>query len=246
MDCGTLFALDKTNAKPLHIQIEESILQKLESKEWAPGKLIPSENELSHIYGVSRTTVRNVITKLVQEGLLFRIPGKGTYVAEPKTVAHSLSYAGIREQLEQMGYEVTTQLISLDLETADQKILQYFPGLDAPYFYVVRRLRILKGEPLSIHISYLPQSYCPGIDRYDLSSEQLCTVLSQAYGLNRAKAVETLESVAAKPAEASLLNIFPGQPLLLLQDQILDADGRTFEYSKVIFRGEKIKITMEI
>lgn len=116
----------------------------------------------------------------------------------------------------------------------------------APYFYVVRRLRILKGEPLSIHISYLPQSYCPGIDRYDLSSEQLCTVLSQAYGLNRAKAVETLESVAAKPAEASLLNIFPGQPLLLLQDQILDADGRTFEYSKVIFRGEKIKITMEI
>ena len=67
MDCGTLFALDKTNAKPLHIQIEESILQKLESKEWAPGKLIPSENELSHIYGVSRTTVRNVITKLVQE-----------------------------------------------------------------------------------------------------------------------------------------------------------------------------------
>ena len=65
MDCGTLFALDKTNAKPLHIQIEESILQKLESKEWAPGKLIPSENELSHIYGVSRTTVRNVITKLV-------------------------------------------------------------------------------------------------------------------------------------------------------------------------------------
>ena len=161
-------------------------------------------------------------------------------------MAHSLSYAGIREQLEQMGYEVTTQLISLDLETADQKILQYFPGLDAPYFYVVRRLRILKGEPLSIHISYLPQSYCPGIDRYDLSSEQLCTVLSKAYGLNRAKAVETLESVAAKPADASLLNIFPGQPLLLLQDQILDADGRTFEYSKVIFRGEKIKITMEI
>ena len=190
--------------------------------------------------------MRNVITKLVQEGLLFRIPGKGTYVAEPKIVAHSLSYAGIREQLEQMGYEVTTQLISLDLETADQKILQYFPGLDAPYFYVVRRLRILKGEPLSIHISYLPQSYCPGIDRYDLSREQLCTVLRQAYGLNRAKAVETLESVAAKPAEASLLNIFPGQPLLLLQDQILDADGRTFEYSKVIFRGEKIKITMEI
>ena len=112
MDRAAMLTLDKANAKPLHIQIEESILQKLESGEWAPGRLIPSENELSHIYGVSRTTVRNVITKLVQEGLLFRIPGKGTYVAEPKIVAHSLTYAGIREQLEQMGYEVSTRLIS--------------------------------------------------------------------------------------------------------------------------------------
>ena len=227
MDRAAMLTLDKANAKPLHIQIEESILQKLESREWAPGRLIPSENELSHIYGVSRTTVRNVITKLVQEGLLFRIPGKGTYVAEPKIVAHSLTYAGIREQLEQM-------------------VMEHFPGLDDPHFYVVRRLRMLKGEPLSIHISYLPHAYCPGIDQYDLSGEQLCTVLSRVYDLNRAKAVETLESVAANSTEASLLNIFPGQPLLLLQDRILDASGRTFEYSKVVFRGEKIKITMEI
>ena len=206
-----------------------------------PAGSIPSENELSHIYGVSRTTVRNVITKLVQEGLLFRIPGKGTYVAEPKIVAHSLTYAGIREQLEQMGYEVSTRLISMGLETVDQKIMEHFPGLDDPHFYVVRRLRMLKGEPLSIHISYLPHAYCPGIDQYDLSSEQLCTVLSRVYDLNRAKAVETLESVAANSTEASLLNIFPGQPLLLLQDRILDASGRTFEYSKVVFRGEKIE-----
>lgn len=246
MDRGTLFALDKTNAKPLHIQIEESIFQKLESGEWAPGKIIPSENELSHVYGVSRTTVRNVITKLVQEGLLFRTPGKGTYVAEPKIVAHSLSYAGIREQLEQMGYEVTTQVLSFESETVDHKILKHFPGLGDPHFHVVRRLRLLKGEPLSIHISYLPQSYCPGIDQYDLSSEQLCTVLSQGYGLHRAKTIETLESVAANPTEAALLKIAPGQPLLLLQDQIMEASGRTFEYSKVIFRGEKIKVTLEI
>lgn len=132
MDRAAMLTLDKANAKPLHIQIEESILQKLESREWAPGRLIPSENELSHIYGVSRTTVRNVITKLVQEGLLFRIPGKGTYVAEPKIVAHSLTYAGIREQLEQMGYEVSTRLISMGLETVDQKIMEHFPGSGRP------------------------------------------------------------------------------------------------------------------
>ena len=67
--------------------MEELFWGKLDSGEWSPGALIPSENELSHMYGISRTTVRNVITKLVQEEVLFRIPGKGTYVAEPKIVA---------------------------------------------------------------------------------------------------------------------------------------------------------------
>ena len=97
--------LDKASAKPLYVQMEELFWGKLDSGEWSPGALIPSENELSHMYGISRTTVRNVITKLVQEEVLFRIPGKGTYVAEPKIVAQSLSYAGIREQLEKMGFE---------------------------------------------------------------------------------------------------------------------------------------------
>ena len=89
--------LDKASAKPLYVQMEELFWGKLDSGEWSPGALIPSENELSHMYGISRTTVRNVITKLVQEEVLFRIPGKGTYVAEPKIVAQSLSDAGQKD-----------------------------------------------------------------------------------------------------------------------------------------------------
>ena len=89
--------LDKASAKPLYVQMEELFWGKLDSGEWSPGALIPSENELSHMYGISRTTVRNVITKLVQEEVLFRLPGKGTYVAVPQIVAQSLSYAGLRD-----------------------------------------------------------------------------------------------------------------------------------------------------
>ena len=62
--------LDKASAKPLYVQMEELFWGKLDSGEWSPGALIPSENELSHMYGISRTTVRNVITKLVQEEVL--------------------------------------------------------------------------------------------------------------------------------------------------------------------------------
>lgn len=85
MDRAAMLTLDKANAKPLHIQIEESILQKLESREWAPGRLIPSENELSHIYGVSRTTVRNVITKLVQEDCCSASPARAPMWLSPRS-----------------------------------------------------------------------------------------------------------------------------------------------------------------
>ena len=206
--------------------MEELFWGKLDSGEWSPGALIPSENELSHMYGISRTTVRNVITKLVQEEVLFRIPGKGTYVAEPKIVAQSLSYAGIREQLEKMGYEVSTRVLSITKETLDKKTFSKFSGIKSPVFFVVREL-------------------CPDLGRHDIATEQMCTILSQDYGLHRAKTIETLESVPATAHEADLLNIAPGQPLLLLQDVIQNEDGLTFEYSKVAFRGEKIKITLE-
>ena len=76
--------------------MEDLVRKNLASGSWPPGYMIPSENELSREFGISRMTVRSVITKLVQEGLLFRIPGKGTYVSEQKIVAKSLSYAGIR------------------------------------------------------------------------------------------------------------------------------------------------------
>ena len=85
MDRAAMLTLDKANAKPLHIQIEESILQKLESGEWAPGRLIPSENELSHIYGVSRTTVRNVITKLCRRDYCSAFPARAPMWLSPRS-----------------------------------------------------------------------------------------------------------------------------------------------------------------
>ena len=237
--------LDRTSAKPLYAQMEELIRTNLETGLWAPGSAIASENELSREYGISRMTVRNVITKLVQEELLFRIPGKGTFVAEPKIVAKSLSYAGIREQLEQLGYEVSTKLLGVSRKKGTKEMCSRFDLAPGSFFYVVRRLRNVKGKPFSIHTSYIPVTLCPGLDKLDLVSEQLCKILSQEYNLNRSRTQETLESIAATKEEAALLNIDEGHPLVLLRDNIMDENNRTFEYASVVFRGEKIKLRLE-
>jgi GntR family transcriptional regulator len=234
--------LDRTSPKPLHLQMEEIIKEKLNLGEWTPGQAIPSENELSRVYGVSRMTARNVITKLVHEGLLDRIPGKGTFVKEPKIIASPLSYSGIREQLEQMGYEVSTKLLSIKKAKIDESISKHFGLAGESRFFVVQRLRYIKGVPLSIHTSYIPAELCPELEKEDLEHEQLCVILCKKYGMKNTKTIETLESAAASKEEAKLLSVSAGHPLLLLEDTISDENQRVYEYAKVIFRGDKIKI----
>ena len=82
--------LDPQSPKPLHVQLEEIIREKIKSGDWTENSRIPSENELSREYGLSRMTVRSVILRLAQEGLLYRVPGKGTFVSVDKLLSRPL------------------------------------------------------------------------------------------------------------------------------------------------------------
>src|SRR3954447_7985854 len=108
--------LERESPVPLYAQLERILHARIASGQWAPGQRIPSENELNRLFGLSRMTVRGVLTKLVADGLLVRVPGKGTYVATPKINAVTPAYRGVREQLESQGYETSTRLLSLTLE----------------------------------------------------------------------------------------------------------------------------------
>ena len=106
--------LERDNPRPLYQQLRDILVDAIESGKWGPNEKIPSENNLSATYGLSRMTVRAVLTDLVKEGLLYRVQGKGTYVAE-KIRTLSPSYIGIREQLEKKGYEVETKVLECGL-----------------------------------------------------------------------------------------------------------------------------------
>ncbi|MGL4941762.1 MAG: GntR family transcriptional regulator [Thermoguttaceae bacterium] len=239
--------LKRTTSKPLYRQLDEIMRSKIISGEWQPHDLIPSENKLAEVYGMSRMTARMVVSQLTQEGYCYRIQGKGTYVADHKITARSLSQVGIRSQMETMGYRTATRILRVQREEPSDKIMKQL-GLDAKSresVYVIERLRLLEGKPLSLHLAYIPASFCPGIEKHDLVQRQLCDILSQEYQLHRHHVIETLESVAASPEESQVLDVKVGFHLLLLKNFISTKDGRPFEYSKILFRGDKIKLTFE-
>ena len=76
--------LSRNTFEPLYYQIRENLREKIHSQEYAPGSMIPTEAELCRLYGVSRVTVRRAVLDLVQEGLLNRGQGKGTFVADER------------------------------------------------------------------------------------------------------------------------------------------------------------------
>ena len=237
--------LERTNAQPLYVQARNVLLDRMEREEYKINEKIPSESVLCEEFGISRMTLRAVLTELVRDGKLYRIQGKGTFVAEPKITANSMSYIGIREQLEKQGYDVTTIVLSVEVIDCPTAVARAMGLSFGQQVYHIRRLRKVKDVPLSIHNSYIPVTLCPDLEKNDFCNAQLCKILGENYGLNRASVSETLESASALPEEAELLNIRKGYPLLRLCDTISDRNGTVFEYSTVVFRGDKVKIRLQ-
>ncbi|MDR2348312.1 MAG: GntR family transcriptional regulator [Bifidobacteriaceae bacterium] len=237
--------LDKDSPKPLYVQLEEVLRAELAAGTYGANHMIPSEVELSRRFGVSRMTARGVVTQLVREGLLHRVQGKGTFVVEPKIEARSLAYQGIREQLESMGYFTATKVLEFKRVKADPRLAGTFDVPEGEPLRFVKRVRSVEDGPISLHLSYIPEALCPGLTVDRMEEEQLCVILAGSYSLTAATVVETLESTQATAAEARALGVDRRFPLLLLTDSYRSVGGRVFEHSKVLFRGDKIKLRFE-
>jgi GntR family transcriptional regulator len=237
--------LNRNSAQPLYTQLKTIIRDKVKNGEWQPNEMIPSENELASGYGISRMTARSVVTQLVAEGILYRVQGKGTFVCEDKIEIASLSYAGIRSQLEKKGYGVETRLLDVRQVPAKGGIAQRLRVVPNSMVYEIKRVRIANKVPISYHHSFIPLSLCEGLEQYDLQNEQLCDIMSTNYGLRRAYSVETLESCLADDQKADILGVGYGFPLILLQDIIYNTVRVAFEYSRLYFRGDKVTLRFE-
>lgn len=240
-------SLDSQSPFPLYVQLENILREKIEKNIWKENQKISSENELSAEYRLSRMTVRAVLSTLVQEGLIYRVPGKGTFVSSKKIISKPLSQMGIREQLERMGYKNTTNLLYANAAACTLSIAKKLRLEVGTPVYEIKRVRCVDEKPFSIHLSYIPKDCCEGLlERgYDFENRQLCDILKEGYGIEQNRIVETMEIVSARADDAKLLGIKSGYPLIHLENTLYSPDGQLTEYSSVLFRGDKIKIEIK-
>jgi len=240
--------IDRTSPLPYYVQLKTALAEAIESGQWVPGDRIPSEPELCTMFGVSRTVVRQALKDMTYQGLVVREKGKGTFVAEPKISSGSLvhSLVGFYQDMAERGQAPVTRVLEQAIEPAGAKLATAL-GLESttPVIKLVR-LRFVQDEPIVLVTSYLPYDLCPELVNADLSEQSLYAFLKSAYGLSVASGRRRIESVAAGEAEARLLNIEEGAPLLKLDSVSYLQDGTPLEYFHGAFRGDRSRFEIEI
>jgi GntR family transcriptional regulator len=144
-----------------------------------------------------------------------------------------------------MGFSTSTQLLSLERTTPRAPVRERLRLGAADSVYAISRLRLIDGEPISLHRSYVPAQRAPRLDELDVINEQLCVVLEQNFQLAMSVVEEHLEAVAVDLGDARLLGLRRGDPVLRLTDVIQDRTGHPFEYSEIVFRGDRLQLRFD-
>jgi GntR family transcriptional regulator len=195
-----------------------AILRRTASEELGPDQPVPSERELVERHGVSRQTVREAIGHLVHEGVLYRVHGKGTYVAAGQ-VQTQLHLASFTEDMRRRGLTPSTSVLRAEPAQPPDDVaralrLPLRGTGNPPRAWRVERLRLADGAPMALEESWFPEHLLPGLLEHDLSGS-LYAVLGRAYGLAPSTGEQVITGEVTTRAQADLLHTAPGAPLLV-------------------------------
>jgi GntR family transcriptional regulator len=206
-----------------------------------PGDPLPSERELAERYDVARMTVRAELTRLASEGMVERIQGRGTFVAEAR-VAQAAALSSFTEDMRARGHKPGSQVLGQGVVPADDLVARRLEiELGTPVVRV-RRVRTADGEPMALERTHLPAQRLPGLESADLADASLYELLERNWGVRVAEADQWASVVRLTADEAALLQVGPDQPALLFQRLTRDPSGAPIEYVRSLYRGDRYEV----
>lgn len=222
---------------PLYRQIKGLILQALDAGEWRPGEAIPSETELAARFNVSQGTVRKAIDEMAAENLVVRRQGKGTFVA-----THSDPRAFFRFlRLMPLSGDPIDQSASVPLECwrakAGPEAARTLALKLGDPIIIVRRLLTFSGKPVVVDEIYLPGEIFTGLSLDVLKEHQgsVYSLFESRFGVRMIRAEERIRAVAADRANAELLHVTEGSPLLSVERVSYTYGDRPVEWRRGLY-----------
>ncbi len=246
MDKAIFTPLNRQSKLPLHQQIYETLRSKIQQGVWKVGDTFTTELDLMAEYGVSRATIRQVMERLVSEGLIYRQQGKGTFVAEPTLEQGLTRIISFTEDMRRRGLIPETQILSKAIIPANEDVaraLRIETGAEVAY---LKRLRLANNEPMCIEESYLDYKICPNIFAFDFSIQPLREILDKNYSVRIIRALQKIHAVVAPHDTARLLKINSPSALLFIERTSFNELDKPVEFLRLYFRGDRYSLYNEL
>ncbi len=227
---------------PYYFQFCAYAETKINAREWRPGQLFPSEQELCEILGVSRTVVRQAMSELKRKGLIQKQNGKRSVIAVPQYEGGLMqTLRGLYQDVEQKGKKLTTRVLQFKVVEADAGVAEALRLSIGERVIRLDRLRFIDDAPEVYVSTYIPEALCPSLVNEDFTAQSLYHVLSTKFGLNIVQGKRTIEAITLNREEAALLGLRTGSPALLLKSIGQLENGTPLEYFVAKHRGDRSK-----
>lgn len=232
-------SVDPHSPVPLYHQIYLDLRQMIQRGLIPPGGLLPPEMDICQAYSVGRQTVRQAIARLVDEDIVERFAGRGTFVREQPSHIQFFLDRSFSQQMRELGRVPHSHLLSLETGRVNAEnipALQIWKG--APCL-TIERLRLGDDEPICHQTSIVLTERCPGIEQQDFAAQSLYEILSARYQLVVTRIDHVVRAVAADDYRADLLHVPAGAPLLFVGTTAYTEDGDVIEHSSSYYRADR-------
>ena len=230
---------------PMHTQIRELIRQRILNGSYKPLSQMPSEAQMMEKFSVSRITIRQALGDLQKEGLIFKVPGKGSFVAKPKAFQNLSRLQGFGEAMGPSGYETYSKVISMRQIPATDLVNRRLNLTSGSEVIEIQRLRYLNREPISVDQSYFPIEIGERLMREDLSTRDVFAILENHLGLHISHADVQIEAISADEFLARQLGIVEATPLLRIE-RLTYANNQPIDFEFLYYRGDAFQYRLRI
>lgn len=235
--------INRNNQEKLYIQVMRQLVAEIGKATWKIGDRIPSEDELSLRYGVSKITVRQALSNLSADGYLMKIQGKGTFVAGDRAIVGLTMKTRFTAGLFGKEVQQTREVVERGYAVLPETVRDLIPEPGQIYRIATRRLA--EGVPVSTDESYLPVALLPGIEEQDLGGFALFAAIQERGTSKVFKMRQELEITSLSEREAGLLGKAAGEPAVAIHRLPIGPEDLALCYSRIVMVGGRHRLETE-
>jgi GntR family transcriptional regulator len=237
--------LDRDSSVPLYLQLKSYLLEKIRNGDLVEGDMLPTELDFQNSTGLSRATIRQAFSELVNEEYIRRHRGVGTTVGKKKFVSQAMRLTSFSEHMSSRGFVSSSKTVGLNFVYPPQKVVELSEFDPQERVWEVKRIRYADGIPVGIHDLYIPPMLQIS-PRVLQNMESYYKILTDELHIPPVHATESITAKSVTKKEAELLNMTIGAPVLVIWRVAYSASEEVIEVCRMLHDAERYEYKTQL